>query len=67
MEIIPKDGRPTLPEASKSIVLKRDRRLERKLRELSAEIQEEAEKEEREGRAPVPTYRFLGTVVRYSA
>jgi hypothetical protein len=61
-----KDERPVLPEASRSIVLKRDRRLERKLRQLSAEMQEQAEKEEREGRASVPAYKFLDTVVRHA-
>jgi hypothetical protein len=54
--------RPVVPEASKRITLRRDRRLERQIRTLSAQVQQELE--EGASQSPIPTFRFLRTVVR---
>jgi len=54
--------RPTLPEASKKVVLKRDKKLETKLKLLSKRVRQEREREA--AQKPAPTFRFLRTVVR---
>jgi hypothetical protein len=62
-----KDRRTPVPKPAKELVLRRDRALEGRLNKISAEMQGEVGRLEREGRVPFPENRYIHTVVRQIA
>jgi hypothetical protein len=59
-----KDRRTPVPKAAKELVLVRDRGFEKRLKKLSAKIQQEIEEEERQRPHRLPGNRGIHTVVK---